>query len=159
MKVSLQNLDISDVFPTSAGPAVTRVTWGPGEAGAWQPRYTDIWQGASLLSGIIIQSFFWQLTLDNVLINVGHGIKMSILPFHHFVKITSEQLIEVTSYMTCVAVFVISRVCSPASYSRLSRSHTDTRHILDSHWSMGAVTWSASANQRQGETLIEFRKT
>ena len=111
------------------------------------------------LSGIIIQSFFWQLTLDIVLINVGHCIKMSFLPFHHFLKITSEQLIEVTSYMTFVTVFVISRVCSPASYLRLSRSHTDTRHILASHWSMAAVTRSASANQRQGETLIEFRKT
>ena len=42
LKVSLQNLDMSEVFPTSAGPAVTRVTWGPGP-GAWQPRYTDIW--------------------------------------------------------------------------------------------------------------------
>ena len=135
--LSRSSRDQGDLGPGGGGGLAASIHW----------HLTMSWAS---LSGISIQSFFWQLTLDIVLINVGHCIKMSFLPFHHFVKITSEQLIEVTSYMTCVAVFVISRVCSPASYSRLSRSHTDTRHILASHWSMAAVTWSASAIRHKG---------
>lgn len=144
MKVSLQNLDISDVLPTSAGPAVTRVTWGPGEAGAWQPRYTDIWQWASI-SGIITQSFFWQLTLEIVPINVRHCIKMLILPFHHFVKITSEQLIAVTSYIWLVWLCLLSHVFA---LRRPTHNWVDLTLTQGTCWPLISL-WLESRDQHQ----------
>ena len=58
LNVSLQNLDMSAVLPTLAGPAVTRVTTGP-VAGASYPRNTDMLLQMMSSSKIVIQQSFF----------------------------------------------------------------------------------------------------